>query len=185
MIQITQVSKRYEEMNAISALDLTIGTGSIFGLLGSNGAGKTTLLKMLAGILVQDKGKITINQDAVFENKKVKDYSFFIPDAPYFFANYTISQMAGFYSQVYSRWNQERFVQLLEVFQIPVHKKIHRLSKGMQRQVAFWLALSTMPDVLILDEPFDGLDPVMRQNVKQLLIRDCCGTKYDNCDFLA
>ena len=126
----------------------------------------------MAGILVQDEGEITIDQDSVFENQKVKDNNFFIPDAPYFLSNYTISQMASFYSQVYSRWNQERFVQLLDVFQIPVHKKIHRLSKGMQRQVAFWLALSTMPDVLILDEPFDGLDPVMRQNVKQLLIQD-------------
>lgn len=172
MIQIKQVSKRYEGMDAIHKLDLTIETGSIFGLLGSNGAGKTTLLKMLAGILVQDEGKIGIDEVSVFENKQVKDHCFFIPDAPYFLSNYTIAQMASFYSQIYSRWSQERFVQLLDVFQIPVHKKIHRLSKGMQRQVAFWLALSTMPDVLILDEPFDGLDPVMRQNVKQLLIQD-------------
>ena len=172
MIEIKQVSKQYEEMEAIHKLDLSIKTGSIFGLLGSNGAGKTTLLKMLAGILVQDEGEITIEQDSVFENKQIKDRCFFIPDAPYFLSNYTISQMASFYSQVYSGWNEHRFVQLLDVFQIPVHKKIHRLSKGMQRQVAFWLALSTMPEVLILDEPFDGLDPVMRQNVKQLLIQD-------------
>ena len=127
---------------------------------------------MLAGILVQDEGEIRIDQDSVFENKQIKGRCFFIPDTPFFLSNYTISQMASFYSQVYNAWNAERFVQLLDVFQIPVHKKIHRLSKGMQRQVAFWLALSTMPEVLILDEPFDGLDPVMRQNVKQLLIQD-------------
>ena len=185
MIEIKQVSKQYEEMEAIHKLNLSIKTGSIFGLLGSNGAGKTTLLKMLAGILVQDEGEITIEQDSVFENKQIKDRCFFIPDAPYFLSNYTISQMASFYSQVYSGWNEDRFVQLLDVFQIPVHKKIHRLSKGMQRQVAFWLALSTMPEVLILDEPFDGLDPVMRQNVKQLLIQDVAEQEYDDSDFLA
>lgn len=172
MIEIKQVSKLYEDMEAIHKLDLSIGTGSIFGLLGSNGAGKTTLLKMLAGILVQDEGDILIDQDSVFENKSLKDRCFFIPDTPYFFSNYSISQMAYFYSHIYSGWNENRFIQLLDVFQIPVHNKIHRLSKGMQRQVAFWLALSTMPEVLILDEPFDGLDPVMRQNVKQLLIQD-------------
>ena len=159
-------------MEAINQLNLTIGTGSIFGLLGSNGAGKTTLLKMLAGILVQDEGEIFIDQSSVFENKSLKDRCFFIPDSPCFFSNYTILQMAHFYHNIYSAWNEERFLQYLDVFQIPVHKKIHRLSKGMQRQVAFWLALSTMPEVLILDEPFDGLDPVMRQNVKQLLIQD-------------
>ncbi len=172
MIEFKQVSKQYEDMEAIHRLDLSIETGSIFGLLGSNGAGKTTLLKMLAGILVQDEGDILIDQDSVFENNSLKDHCFLIPDTPYFFSNYTISQMACFYSRVYSRWNEKKYIQLLDVFQIPVHKKIHRLSKGMQRQVAFWLALSTMPEVLILDEPFDGLDPVMRQNVRQLLIQD-------------
>lgn len=172
MIECKQVSKLYEDMEAVHQLNLTIGTGSIFGLLGSNGAGKTTLLKMLAGILVQDEGDILIDQSPVFENKSLKNRCFFIPDAPYFLSNYTISQMALFYSRMYSGWNEARFLQYLDVFKIPVHKKIHRLSKGMQRQVAFWLALSTMPDVLFLDEPFDGLDPVMRQNVKQLLIQD-------------
>jgi ABC-2 type transport system ATP-binding protein len=172
VIECKQVSKLYEDMEAVHQLNLTIGTGSIFGLLGSNGAGKTTLLKMLAGILVQDEGDILIDQSPVFENKSLKNRCFFIPDAPYFLSNYTISQMALFYSRMYSGWNEARFLQYLDVFKIPVHKKIHRLSKGMQRQVAFWLALSTMPDVLFLDEPFDGLDPVMRQNVKQLLIQD-------------
>jgi len=172
VIEFKEVSKLYEGMEAVHRLNLTIKSGSVFGLLGSNGAGKTTLLKMLAGILVQDEGDIFIDQGSIFENKELKNRCFFIPDMPYFLSNYTISQMAHFYSRVYTRWNEERFIQYLDVFQIPVHKKIHRLSKGMQRQVAFWLALSTMPEVLILDEPFDGLDPVMRQNVKQLLIQD-------------
>lgn len=177
MIECKGVTKLYEDMKAVQQLELTIETGSIFGLLGSNGAGKTTLLKMMAGILVQDQGDILIDEQAVFENTSLKDRCFFIPDTPCFFPNYTIGQMARFYSNVYSDWNETRFRQLLDVFQIPIDKKIHRLSKGMQRQVAFWLALATMPDVLILDEPFDGLDPVMRQNVKQLLIQDVAERK--------
>lgn len=172
MIEFREVSKWYEGMESVHQLSLTIQSGSIFGLLGSNGAGKTTLLKMLSGILVQDQGEIMIDQDSIFENKGVKDRCFFIPDIPYFLSNYSIAQMGQFYSQIYTRWSQERFHQYSDIFQIPIQNKIHRLSKGMQRQVAFWLALSTMPEVLILDEPFDGLDSVMRQNVKQLLIQD-------------
>lgn len=172
MIECKHVTKVYEKREAVSSLNVTIATGSIFGLLGSNGAGKTTFLKMLAGILKQDAGDIQIDQQPVFENKLLKNQCFFIPDTPYFLSSYTILQMAHFYSRMYTDWNEARFIQLQEVFQIPIHNKIHRLSKGMQRQVAFWLALSTMPDVLILDEPFDGLDPVMRQNVRRLLIQD-------------
>ncbi|MBD8134281.1 ABC transporter ATP-binding protein [Bacillus sp. CFBP 13597] len=172
MIEIKQVSKLYEGKEAIKNVTLVIPKGSIFGLLGSNGAGKTTLLKMLSGNLIQDAGEVLIDGSYVFENREVKNRCFFLPDTPYFLANYTITQMAGFYSHIYSEWNHERFYQLQEVFPIPFQNKIHKLSKGMQRQVAFWLALSTMPEVLILDEPFDGLDPVMRKNVRQLLIQD-------------
>lgn len=172
MIEIKRVSKLYEGKEAIKDITLNIQRGSIFGLLGSNGAGKTTLLKMLSGNLIQDSGEVLIDHSPVFENCEVKNRCFFLPDTPYFLANYSVLQMARFYSHVYSDWNQERFYQLQEVFAIPFHYKIHKLSKGMQRQVAFWLALSTMPEVLILDEPFDGLDPVMRKNVKQLLIQD-------------
>ncbi|MGE7183135.1 ABC transporter ATP-binding protein [Peribacillus sp. NPDC006672] len=172
MIEIKQVSKLYEGKEAIKNVTLDIQKGSIFGLLGSNGAGKTTLLKMLSGNLIQDSGEIFIDRSFVFENREVKNRCFFLPDTPYFLANYTIMQMAGFYSHIYSDWNQERFYQLQEVFSMPFQYKIHKLSKGMQRQVAFWLALSTMPEVLILDEPLDGLDPVMRKIVRQLLIQD-------------
>lgn len=109
MIQIKQVSKLYEGKEAIKNVTLVIQKGSIFGLLGSNGAGKTTLLKMLSGNLIQDAGKVLIDGSYVFENREVKNRCFFLPDTPYFLANYTIMQMAGFYSHIYSEWNQERF----------------------------------------------------------------------------
>ncbi|MBM7661464.1 ABC-2 type transport system ATP-binding protein [Bacillus mesophilus] len=172
MISVKNLSKGFEDLEAIKSISLNVKKGSIYGLLGSNGAGKTTLLRILAGILVQDQGELTINDQVVFENERIKNHLFFIPDTPYFFSQYTTNQMAKFYSSIYSNWSQERFLKLQDVFQLDRNKKIQKFSKGMQRQVAFWLALSTMPDLLILDEPFDGLDPVMRRKVKNLIIQD-------------
>ncbi|MBU8909262.1 ATP-binding cassette domain-containing protein, partial [Desertibacillus haloalkaliphilus] len=130
----------------------------IYGLLGSNGAGKTTLLKMIAGIYKQDSGEILISGEPIFENVQWKQRIIFLADSLFFFPNSTIKQAAQFYKSMYVNWNEERFQSLKDVFNIDVNKKVHRLSKGMQRQVSFWLTLSTMPDILILDEPFDGLD---------------------------
>jgi ABC-2 type transport system ATP-binding protein len=172
MIELSQVSKRFDEIEAIQDVSLEIRKGSIYGLVGSNGAGKTTLLKMLAGIYQQDSGRVLIDSETVFENNGVKMRTVFIPDFLYYFHNYTIQDMAIFYSRIYPRWNQDRYLKLHEVFDIDVNRRIKTLSKGMQRQVAFWMALAVLPDVMILDEPLDGLDPVMRQKVKNLLIQD-------------
>lgn len=172
MIDAKQVSKAFDDIDAVNNVSLHIRQGSIYGLLGSNGAGKTSLLKILAGIYKQDAGEVRISEEPIFENTKVKQRVIFIPDQSFFFSNYSIKQMADFYQSTYDNWNQERFLSLHKVFDINPSKKIHRLSKGMQRQVAFWLALSAMPDVLILDEPIDGLDAVMRQKIKNLLIQD-------------
>lgn len=172
LIQINHVSKRFGELEAIKDVTFSVTKGSIYGLLGSNGAGKTTLMKMIAGIYKQDKGTITIDGEPIFENIKQKERIIFLPDALYFFPHTTIRQMADFYRHIYPKWSEERFRNMQELFPIDVNKKIHRMSKGMQRQVAFWLAFSTMPDVLILDEPLDGLDAVMRQKVKNILFQD-------------
>jgi ABC-2 type transport system ATP-binding protein len=172
MIQIKNVSKSFDGLEAVKDVDLNIRKGSIYGLLGSNGAGKTTLLKLITGIYVPDEGEIFVNGDTVFENTSVKEKIVFIPDALYFFSQYTVKQMATFYQHMYPKWSQERFEKLQEVFQLDINKKIHHFSKGMQRQVAFWLAFSAMPDVLILDEPLDGLDPVIRKKIKNLIVQD-------------
>lgn len=172
MIKIHQVSKAFEKEEAVQHINLTVRKGSIYGLLGSNGAGKTTLLKMMAGIYKPDSGSIHINGEGIYENVSLKQRMIFIPDALYFLPQSNITQMAEYYRHFYPNWNQERFERLQQVFGIEVTRKIHRLSKGMQRQVAFWLALSSMPKVLILDEPIDGLDPVMRQKIKNLLFQD-------------
>ncbi|MFC0561022.1 ABC transporter ATP-binding protein [Halalkalibacter alkalisediminis] len=172
MINVTDLRKGFEGMEAVNGVTVHIKKGSIYGLLGSNGAGKTTLLKMLAGIYKPSSGDIQILGQPVFENEDIKKRMIFLADSLYFYPNTTIQQAASFYQSVYPSWNEGRYQTLKQVFQIDVTKKIHRLSKGMQRQVAFWLTLSTMPEILILDEPLDGLDAVMRQKIKNLLIQD-------------
>ncbi|UOE95369.1 ABC transporter ATP-binding protein [Alkalihalobacillus sp. LMS39] len=172
MIEINQLSKTFENEKAVNDLDLHVAKGSIYGLLGSNGAGKTTLLKMIAGIYKPDYGTILINGEPNFENVKIKQNIIFIPDVPYFLPQSTVHQMAHYYRHFYTEWNESRYIRLQEVFGIDPKRKIQRLSKGMKRQVAFWLALSTMPDLIILDEPIDGLDSVMRQKIKNLLFQD-------------
>ncbi len=170
MINISHVRKTFEGLEAVEKVSIHVNRGSIYGLLGSNGAGKTTLLKILAGIYAYDEGEVTIDGQPVFENPSIKDKIFFIQDHPYFFPQYTVKQMAQFYKSIYSRWDEGRFEELAAIFEIDIHKKIHRFSKGIQRQAAFILALSSRPEVLILDEPMDGLDPVMRKKVKSLLV---------------
>ncbi len=172
MIDVQNVSKSYEKLEALQDVSLQVKKSSIYGLVGSNGAGKTTLLKIIAGLYKQQKGQVLIDDEKVFENVDVKLKTIFIPDELYFFSQYSIDDMAKYYKSIYPKWNAERFEKLKDAFNIDTNKRIIRLSKGMQRQVAFWLALSTMPDVLILDEPIDGLDPVMRKKVKNLIIQD-------------
>ncbi|WP_153462075.1 ABC transporter ATP-binding protein [Sediminibacillus terrae] len=172
MIVSNSISKKYEKSHVLQHVGLQVNKGSIYGLLGSNGAGKTTLLKIIAGIVRPDDGEITVDGKGVFEDTEVKAAMFFLADSLYFFSQYTIKQMADFYRDTYPNWNQERFLKLQQLFQLDRKKKISQFSKGMQRQVAFWLALSTMPEYLILDEPFDGLDAVIRKKIKNLLVQD-------------
>ncbi|WP_077622768.1 ABC transporter ATP-binding protein [Sediminibacillus massiliensis] len=172
MIIGQNISKAFEKEKVLDNVSLRVGEGSIYGLLGSNGAGKTTLLKILSGIIGQDDGEVTLNGQQVFENPSVKSEMLFLSDALYFLPQYSVSQMASYFAEMYPTWNEERYKKLKELFGLNTKKKIGQFSKGMQRQVAFWLALSATPKYLILDEPFDGLDPVIRRRVKNLLIQD-------------
>ena len=172
MIHMKNIEKTFNSQPALRNVELNIAHGSIYGLIGSNGAGKTTVIKLMAGIYKPDSGEATYDGKEIYGNTFLKDRIFYIPDQPYFLPQYTTKQMARFYRSIYSRWNEERFQKLEEVFDININKKIQTFSKGVQRQVAFWLGLSTMPDLLILDEPMDGLDPVIRKKVKNLLVQD-------------
>jgi ABC-2 type transport system ATP-binding protein len=172
MIEVENVSKQFKDIDALQDVSLSVHKGSIYGLVGSNGAGKTTLLKLLAGIYKQDSGQVMIDSQPVYENNVIKARTAFIPDNLYFFPNYTIQDMANFYGLVYPNWNKERYLKLQGVFNIDVKRRLKTLSKGMQRQYALWVGLAMMPDIMILDEPLDGLDPVMRHKVKNLIIQD-------------
>lgn len=172
MIEAFNIVKNFYDLKALDGVSLMVKKGSVYGLLGSNGAGKTTLLKILAGVYREDAGEIRIEGEKVFENPEVKEKINFIPDQLYYYPNYTVENMADFYKKIYKNWDEAKYAELKEVFAIDPKRKIRTLSKGMQRQVAFWLALSVKPEVMILDEPLDGLDPVMRKKVKNLLIKE-------------
>ena len=172
MIQVNKVSKKFDDFLALDELSLNVEKGSIYGLVGPNGAGKTTLMKAIAGILRTNSGEILINKEKAYENVKIKNEVIYISDDLYFFNNFSIKEMRNLYRKVYSNWNEERFNKLQKVFGIDIKRNANKLSKGMQKQVAFWLAISACPKVLILDEPLDGLDPVVRREVLNIIMQD-------------
>lgn len=172
MIEVKDVVKRFDGFTALNETTLTVPQGSVYGLVGPNGAGKSTLIRHLTGVYRQDAGKLQIDGQNIWENAKLKSRIAAIPDDWYFFNQSTIRDMMCFYRGFYPRFSIQRYEKLKEVFAIDEKRLIRRLSKGMQKQVAFWLALSSMPDYLILDEPVDGLDPVMRRQVWSLMMGD-------------
>jgi len=172
MIEIQNVVKRFDGFAALDGATLTVPTGSVYGLVGPNGAGKSTLIRHLTGIYRQDEGSIAIGGEPVWENAALKAKLAAIPDDWYYFFQSSVRDMMRFYKGFYPSFSMERYEKLKEVFQIDEKRAIRRLSKGMQKQAAFWLAMSCMPEYLILDEPVDGLDPVMRRQVWSLVMGD-------------
>lgn len=172
MIEVKELVKRFDGFAALDGATLTIPTGSVYGLVGPNGAGKSTLIRHLTGIYRQDGGTISVGGEDIWENAALKARMAAIPDDWYYFLQATVRDMMRFYRGFYPNFNMERYEKLKEVFSIDEKRVIRRLSKGMQKQVAFWLALCCMPDYLILDEPVDGLDPVMRRQVWSLVMGD-------------
>ena len=172
MIQVRNLTKTFDGFAALQEASLTVPRGSVYGLVGPNGAGKSTLIRHLTGIYRPDSGEITIDGEPVWENASLKARVAVIPDDWYYFSSASIRDMMRFYRGFYPRFSMERYQKLGEIFRIDEKRTIRRLSKGMQKQAAFWLSLSAMPDCLILDEPVDGLDPVMRRQVWSLVMGD-------------
>lgn len=156
-------------------MNLVITPGTMHGLLGSNGAGKTTFMKTLMGIYKLDSGEVMFDGRNIYENTGMKSEVIFIQDIPFFFASATLNKMAEFYRGIYPRWSEKRFQQLIRHFKLNPNQNLNALSKGMRRQASFILAISSRPKVMLLDEPFDGLDPIIRQQVKNLLLQDIAG----------
>ena len=172
MIQVERLTKKFQTHTALNQISVSVQPGSVFGLVGSNGAGKSTLLRTIAGIYKPDSGTVAIDGTPIFEHPNVKNDIFFISDFPYFIPQSNMKEMAKFYASMYSNWSHERYRELCILFPIEEKMKIASMSKGVQRQVALICALSTQPKVLLMDEIFDGLDPVMRQLLKKLLARE-------------
>ena len=172
MIRVAEVDKHFGEVHALDKVSMNIKTGSIYGLVGTNGSGKTTILKHITGVLRQDSGAIMVADMPVYENDVAKEKMAFIPDELFFYGNYNLKDMGKLYSKIYGNWNQKRFEDLVSKFNLNKFTKIIRFSKGMQKQAAFSLAMATMPEYLILDEPVDGLDPLVRRIVWDTIVDD-------------
>ena len=172
MLELKNVSKSFGKFKALDNLTMTIPQGSVYGLVGPNGAGKTTAIRHITGVYRPDAGDITMEGLPIYENPQVKQSIGYIPDEIFYFSSATLKDMAKFYRGLYPRFDMALFQRLSEVFQLPTGSPIRRFSKGMQKQAAFQLTLSIRPDVLVLDEPVDGLDPVMRRQVMSLILAE-------------
>lgn len=173
MIRVENVSKSFDGFKALDGLNMTVPSGAVYGLVGPNGAGKSTLLRHITGVYRQDEGAVLVGGRPVYEDPEVKARIGCIPDELYWFASASTREMARFYQGFYPRFDWKRYESLGEVFRsVDQNRAIRRLSKGTRKQSAFWLALCCRPDVLVLDEPADGLDPVMRRQVWSLLMAD-------------
>ena len=172
MLKLQNVVKTFDGFRALDDLTMTVPQGAVYGLVGPNGAGKSTAIRCITGIYKPSSGTITLSGAPVFENPAAKARIGYIPDDVFYFSAASIRDMAKFYKGVCPNFDPERFEKLKEAFDLDPKQPIRRMSKGMQKQAAFWLALSTRPELLVLDEPVDGLDPVMRRQVWSLVMAD-------------
>ena len=172
MIEVKNVIKSFDGLRALDGLSITVPDGAVYGLVGPNGAGKSTIIRHLAGIYRQDSGEVLIGGEPVYENPAVKERIAYIPDDVFYYTQATIRDMMKFYRDLYPRFDAACFEKLGGAFELDPKRPVRKLSKGQQKQAAFWLALSMRPDIVILDEPVDGLDPVMRRQVWSLLLED-------------
>ena len=171
MLELKNVTKKFGNFTALDDLTLTVPQGTVYGLVGPNGAGKSTAIRHMLGVYRPDSGSVTLEGMEIWENTVVKARMGSIPDDVFYYPSATLEDMRKFYRGIYPRFDDALFDRLKEVFNLP-KGQIRRFSKGMQKQAAFQLTLCCKPDVLILDEPVDGLDPVMRRQVMGLILSD-------------
>ena len=172
MLEAKNVVKTFDGFRALDSLNMTVPKGAVYGLVGPNGAGKSTIIRHLAGIYRQDSGEVLLDGQPVYENPARQRRMTVIGDDWYYFPQANIREMARFFAGLYPAFSWERYEKLKQVFPLDEKMMLRRMSKGMQKQAAFWLAVCCMPEYLILDEPVDGLDPVMRRQVWSLLLGD-------------
>ena len=172
MIEVKNIVKTFDGFTALDGASITVPDGGVYGLVGPNGAGKSTIIRHLTGIYAPDSGEVLVDGEPVYENPAKKALLAVIPDDWFYFPSSTIFDMMRFYRGFYPNFDGNRYEKFKEVFSLPEKSPIRRMSKGMQKQAAFWLAMCCRPKYLILDEPVDGLDPVMRRQVWSLMMSD-------------
>ena len=169
MIEVKGLCKSFSDKEVLKNVSITIEDGKIFGLVGINGAGKSTFLRLLSGIYKADSGSILFDNEEIYENPKKKNEMFFLPDEPYYDINTTAESLAELYKALYD-FDSKVYYEFLEKFKLPIKKKINNFSKGMKRQIFIALAFAIKPKYLLLDEAFDGLDPLARLEFKRWII---------------
>ena len=172
MLEANNVVKTFDGFRALDGANMTVPRGAVYGLVGPNGAGKTTIIRHFTGVYRPDSGQVTLDGQPVYENPAAKSRMAVIPDDWYYFPQASIRDMARLYAGTHPFFSWDRYHKLREAFPLPEKQLLRRMSKGMQKQAAFWLAMCLRPDVLVLDEPVDGLDPVMRRQVWNLVLAD-------------
>lgn len=174
MIEARHISKYFGRTEILSDISFQAEAGEIFGLIGCNGVGKTTLMKILNGIYRPDSGAVLIGGEPVYENAAIKRQCFFMTEEAGFFNQSSLNQMRTFYQGYYPGWKDRTFEGLVNWFGVDPSMKISQFSKGMQRQAGLILAFSTHARYLFLDEAFDGLDFIIRQQMREMLKYYAC-----------
>ena len=177
MLKLENVTKYFGDFKALDDLCMQVPKGAVYGLVGPNGAGKSTVIRNITGIYRPDSGRITMEGVEIYENPELKTRIGYIPDDIFYYPSASMEEMRKFYKAMYPKFDDDLFVRLYDVFQLPKKGQIRRFSKGMQKQAAFHLTICTRPDLLVLDEPVDGLDPVMRRQVWSLILSDVAQTE--------
>lgn len=173
MIRVNNVVKTFGDFRALDGVNLHVRDGAIYGLVGPNGAGKSTIIRHITGIYKPDAGNIEIAGMPVYENPQAKARFAYIPDDLFYFQQADVMEMKRFYKGIYKTFDEDLFFRIRDAFSnIDPKMTIRRMSKGMQKQAAFWLAISCRPELMILDEPVDGLDPVMRRQIWSIIMSD-------------
>ena len=173
MIRVIDAEKSFEKgKKALDGLCINVERGSIYGLVGTNGAGKTTVIRNIMGIQKLDAGEITVDGRSVEDDPRVKQLIGYVSDDPFAFRGYSLREMGKYMAGLYEGWNEDRFRQMISEFGLDDKVKLSSFSKGMRKQAAFILAMAVMPEYLVLDEPIDGLDPLVRRKTWKYIIDD-------------
>lgn len=172
MLEIKELTKSFGSFKALDGLNMAVPQGAVYGLVGPNGAGKSTAIRHVTGVYPPESGSVTLGGSPVFENAAVKSRIASVTDDLFFFSGATVEDMRKFYSGIYPAFDDALFRRMGQAFDLPAKTPVRRFSKGMQKQAAFWLTIACRPELMVLDEPVDGLDPVMRRQVWSLILSD-------------